>query len=1263
MKRINTLPTVLALTLPLAGAMAQVGSLDTAFMPHVGPNSYVNAIVVQPDGKTVFGGSFTNVNFTPLNRLARADTDGNVDPTFAIGSGPDGVVNALALQGDGTVLIAGSFTDFNGTPRRGLARLTASGSLDTSFNPGSGTDGEITFVAWLTNGQVMIQGDFTSFNGTPRLGLARLNANGSLDTAYDPGARAADVMAIACHPDGRVVLSAAFTGLDGVGATNIARLNADGSLDTNFCATASLNRYADSVSAQADGQIVISGLFTNVNGVARSRIARLNVDGSLDTNFNIGTGFNLSGIGTSRTIRSTAMSDGTTLVYGWFSLYNGTNRNGGARLLTDGSLDTAFNPGWGTTYARQIGAVAAHAGGKVVVGDKTTTLGSHLRRYQSTGAVDTGWMSEVGANSDVQSILQQPDGNLILGGWFTSFNNAARFGLVRLNSAGKLDSTFTANVNTNAGVTAAALQPDGKVIVAGDFITINGTSQTHVARLKPDGSLDTGFASSPSDGPDSYVYAMAVLTNGNVLMGGDFTLWSGIPQTGLARLDAAGQPDWNYNTNFSGEIYTMATQPDGKVLVGGDFIEILGAARTNVARLNADGSLDAGFIAPPAVPAWVGALAVQADGKILVAGDNGSRGNAIIRLLSDGSLDTSFASELAGTSPNVIAVVPQRDGRIVIAGSFYLGGSYQTVGRLNPNGSWDPSFTLGTTPSVNCLALQSDTQLLVGGGFSSYKGLPRGHIARLVNDVSAQPSPGVNLSYFTTWAGSNAVLTGYAAGLPPMTYQWQCNGANVPGQTNLQCALSNLAASDTGLYTLVASNANGAVASAPVRLSVLPASARPGTTDTAFNAGSGPDGGVWHIAEQADGKLLVAGGYTMFNAQPHAGFVRLLPNGATDPSFTAVGAIGGQGFVSVPLPDGKIVVGGWFTNFNGEFRYNIARIETNGALDASFTARIDETNGNAWVWPMARQADGKLVVGGLFGSVNGESVNNFVRLNPDGSTDHTFTIGSGPDNYPSSIAIQPDGKILVGGLWVNFDGAFAGGIIRLNTNGTRDASFATGTALNGSGESVVALALQPDGKILLGGSFLDFNSVPRTNLVRLNADGSVDAGFKPAALAWLSDAIIYGLALQPDGKVIFGAWPNSGSMPACVARLNPDGSLDASFHQGFCSADGVWCMTRLASGRTMAGGGFPNFNGAPTPYLAQLHGDEPLTPLAFSLGLGWSNGQMQLGLFGESGRAYAIEAATILPLFAPWTNITSSGTNWLPLPLQPAQFFRAWTAP
>ena len=104
MKRINTLPTVLALTLPLAGAMAQVGSLDTAFMPHVGPNSYVNAIVVQPDGKTVFGGSFTNVNFTPLNRLARADTDGNVDPTFAIGSGPDGVVNALALQGDGTVL-------------------------------------------------------------------------------------------------------------------------------------------------------------------------------------------------------------------------------------------------------------------------------------------------------------------------------------------------------------------------------------------------------------------------------------------------------------------------------------------------------------------------------------------------------------------------------------------------------------------------------------------------------------------------------------------------------------------------------------------------------------------------------------------------------------------------------------------------------------------------------------------------------------------------------------------------------------------------------------------------------------------------------------------------------------------------------------------------------------------------------------------------------------------------------------------------------
>ena len=1245
-------------------AQAQSGALDASFMSQVGPNSNVNAVVVQPDGKVVFAGLFTTVNLRAQNRLARADTNGNLDATFSVGAGPNAAVNALALQGDGGILLAGLFTNFNGTPRAGLARVTWDGKLDPSFDPGSGTDGRVSFVAWQTNGQVTIQGDFTSYNGTPRLGLARLNADGSLDPSFDPGDRAGDVSALACQPDGKVVFSGSFLSLDGFAVTNLARLNADGSLDTNFCAVAGLNpqAYADSVSLQSDGKILLSGLFTNVNGIARSRVGRLNADGTLDSSFDPGTGFNLTLFGSGRFVRSVAQPNHQALVWGNFSAFNGTTRNAVARLLENGQLDAGFNPAWGITYARSVAAVGFPSGGKLLVGDKATTLTSRLRRYLTNGVLDASWMSEVGANQDVQTILQQPDGKLVLCGWFTTFNGTPRFGLVRLAADGELDPSFTANVSTNNGVMAAALQPDGKFVVAGDFFSLNGTPQTNVARLNSDGSVDASFDAGL--GPDGYVYAVTILTNGAILMGGEFVTWNGELRLGLVRLDDRGRLDTSFDAGLDGNVTVMALQPDGKVLLGGNFTQILGVGRTNVARLNSDGSLEAGFIAPVGISGWVGALGLQPDGKIFVAGDAGATGKAIHRLHPDGRLDTNFVADLGASGPWVGAVVPQRDGRILIAGDFWIGGIFQTVSRLNPDGSWDSSFALGTTPSVNCLALQADTQLLIGGGFSNIKGAPRGRIARVVNDLSVQPVPSVSGSYLTTWAGRSTVLRGFAAGLPPVTYHWQCNGTNLPGQTNLECWLPNTVVSDAGLYALVAANASGTATSGPVRLTVLPALARPGVLDTNWAIGAGPSAGVWHIAEHPDGQLLLAGAFGYFNGEPHGGLVRLLATGDMDTNFSASGVeSGAQGYCSAVMPDGKIVVGGWFTSFNGLPRYNLARLETNGVLDESFTASVGESDPSAWVWPIIPQPDGKLLVGGLFNLVNGETVTNLVRLELDGSIDHNFAIGAGPSDYVGAIALQSDGKILVGGMFGYFDGVVRGRITRLNTNGTLDASFNAGTALNHAGEGVDAIVLQPDGKMLIGGAFTAFNNVPRPNVARLHPDGSLDTSFAPPAPPWLAASMVYGLALQPDGRVLVGTWPPGGSASACVARLNPDGSLDPSFQPGFCSTDGVWFLTRLSNGRVMAGGGFPDFNGAPTPYLARLHGDEALLPESISLTLRL-NGGLQFEWPSVTGALYQLQSATSLPAAnwldegAPFPGTGGVLTTNLPLGPEPRKFFR-----
>ncbi|MCX6893100.1 MAG: hypothetical protein NTX51_16510 [Verrucomicrobia bacterium] len=225
-------------------------------------------------------------------------------------------------------------------------------------------------------------------------------------------------------------------------------------------------------------------------------------------------------------------------------------------------------------------------------------------------------------------------------------------------------------------------------------------------------------------------------------------------------------------------------------------------------------------------------------------------------------------------------------------------------------------------------------------------------------------------------------------------------------------------------------------------------------------------------------------------------------------------------------------------------------------------------------------------------------------------------------------------------------------------------SFKPGTAIQDSYGGVDAIAVQPDGRILIGGAFSAFDGVPRPNLARLNADGTLDTTFVPAALPWLSENWVYGLELQSDGKVIIGACPPGGwgtGAAACVARLNPDGSLDTSYALGSCTRNGVWCSKRLSNGQLMVGGSFPDFNGAATPCLVRLHGDEAFPPTPFTLGLRWSSGVLELGLFGEFGRDYTIETSTSLPAFAPWTNFVSSGTNWIPVPAQAGQFFRART--
>lgn len=331
------------------------GSLDTSFHPGEGANDAIRSLAVQADGKVLIGGYFATVNGTNRVRIARLTATGSLDTTFDPGTGADGSVNRIAVQDDGKILIAGDFSTVNGTSCGHVARLNSGGSLDTGFIKGAGANGQINVLVLQSDGKIIVAGGFTTFNSTNRNYIARINSDGSLDTTFDPDPSVvnATLYAAAIQSDGKILIAGNFL-------KRIVRLNTDGTVDTGFNPGTGANAGILALALQGDGRILIGGDLTAFNGTPRNYLARLNADGSLDSGFDPGTGAN------STVWTMLVDAEGRILIGGFFTTYTGTARQYIARINTDGSLDTSFDPGTGASNV--VYALALQSDGKILVG-------------------------------------------------------------------------------------------------------------------------------------------------------------------------------------------------------------------------------------------------------------------------------------------------------------------------------------------------------------------------------------------------------------------------------------------------------------------------------------------------------------------------------------------------------------------------------------------------------------------------------------------------------------------------------------------------------------------------------------------------------------------------------------------------------------------------------------------------------------------------------------------------------------------------------
>jgi uncharacterized delta-60 repeat protein/uncharacterized repeat protein (TIGR02543 family) len=380
------------------------------------------------------GDSYTEGDFFMMERgdvklYAMWGSSGSIDLTFNPGSGADNEITGIALQPDGKIIIVGDFTTYNGTPRNRVARLNSNGSIDLSFNPGTGANDSVYGVAIQPDGKVLIVGSFTLYNGVARNRIVRINSDGSLDETFDPGIGADNtVNCVAIQRDGKIIIGGAFTNYNGTVSSYLARLKADGSYDFGFDVSSGPDNEVNSISIQSDNRIIIGGAFLNCGGEGRSRIARLEEDGSLDISFD-------PGVGADDEIYVTELqTDGKIILGGIFNSYGGSGKYI-ARSNYDGTKDSVFiSSGAGPDY--EIYSIAIQSDGKIIIGGNFGNYDSiscsHLARLNANGTLDTSFETSNGPDSTVSCIAVQSDGKILVGGEFITYNGIRRHSICRV---------------------------------------------------------------------------------------------------------------------------------------------------------------------------------------------------------------------------------------------------------------------------------------------------------------------------------------------------------------------------------------------------------------------------------------------------------------------------------------------------------------------------------------------------------------------------------------------------------------------------------------------------------------------------------------------------------------------------------------------------------------------------------------------------------------------------------------------------------------
>lgn len=1068
------------------------------------------------------------------------------------------VPKPLWVYPDGSCLI----TYADGGSGHVLAKITSSGNLDPAFTRGrastEGTNQTYASVYWnghnvtaeiyspasagfmdaavQANGKIVIVGEFQDYNGRPCNGLVRLLADGKLDSLW---------------------------------------LHGSGPAWTGTTSTTNRSPRVEAVKLQPDGALLISGNFDTFNDTPARGVARLYVDGTVDENFQPGVKRLKEGAMASTPSQLTALPDGSYLLNGPFSPDGRPPALALTRLIT-GPVTTNFAPE--TVDGLSVAYYVTSASRPEAIGQSAVTTyqandysipargvypaewGTYTyERRSSREAVATSVVTaglSKGMQKSINAVFVSPVSGLFsyvaYGGGLPDESGSGVF-TIHKNQAPEIVTQPASQsvpayseVRLEAGVTgfpAPALQWDKDGLPIAD--ATNATLE--LAYVLPG---------------DSGVYR---LTATNIL---------GAATSAEARLTVLPPPSLAEALDTSDLVWT--TNPSfpwsGQAVLNHDGVDAAQCnAPTNV--MTFPGGNDSGegddsrpwiettVVGPGTLTYWWRIGSVSSDDALVFS----------INDMSEGWLYPWSDNGAAAEARLIAPPVPNW-----------------------PNDSGWQRTTNRIERGVTTLRWEYErwNEFVPGSG--------RGWLDQVVYAPDPLSAPVITSTpqAATVREGGTALLYAGADGNPLPVQWWQRDGKDLPGTEGLYTLrLVAATASDAGLYRLAASNSVGVVYSEAARLTVLPATTLPGALDRSFVASGIPSSAyLYAVGVQPDGKIVVGGDGLL---------ARFHPDGRRDTNFTTTLMPGSLSYFSVSdlsfTDTGAVLITGDFTVGNPSAHRNLARLGPDGSVDDTFISNLS-ARGRV----LALAPDTTLLVGGDFGLVDGYSRPYVMRLLPTGEVDPAFLNGDAPNGRVTALAVQSDNRILIGGEFTRLGGYSWGGgtyrnhLARLMPNGQVDTSFDPGGGITGGTATVLDLALQPDGKLLAIGGFTNYNGASARGIIRLNADGTVDTSFQSGSgFAGDFEPVPLDLVIQPDGKlIVVGSFRSyNGVARNGIVRLMTDGTVDAGFDPGQ-GADLVYTAALLPNTRLVVAGGFESYDTVPCNRLARIYGGEPNSPPA-----------------------------------------------------------------